>query len=173
MKWIAKQLARVTDDVVLIGVRGMYSDKNKRGIYDDALIWCQKSTGLIATYTANVDPSGYRKGVGKGHRKGMASLKNGIWSYKPGPHPLVGGYPAFRQAAEVIVIRDGDPPYEDRGFHGINVHSGSRNGSTSSLGCQTVKHAEWLDFQKLGYSLLAQSKQKTFSYILISKEDIA
>lgn len=171
MKWIAKQLARVSEDVVLIAVRGMYATKNKRGVYDDALIWCQKSTGLIATYTANVDPSGYRKGIGKGHKKGMASLKNGIWRYKPGPHPLIGGYPAFRQAADVIVIRDGTPDYEDVGQFGINIHSGG-NKTTSSLGCQTVKPTEWLDFQTLGYSLLTKSKQKTFSYILIGKEDI-
>jgi lysozyme len=171
MKWIAKQLARVSEDVVLIGVRGMYATKNKRGVYDDALIWCQKSTGLIATYTGNVDPSAYRKGVGKGSKKGMASLKDGIWSYKAGPHPLVGGYPAFRQASDVVVSRDGDPNYDDKGQFGINIHRGGKTG-TSSLGCQTVKPTEWIDFQQLGYSLLAKSKQKTFPYILISKEDI-
>jgi hypothetical protein len=164
--------ATLQDDVVLIGVRGFHDfgvkGKNDRGIYDDKLIWVCKSMRFISSFTANVDPSAYRKGVGKGHKKGMASLKNGIWRYKPGPH---NGYPAFRQAADVVVIRDGEPPYEDKGQFGINIHMGGVYG-TSSLGCQTTKRSEWKDFKKTGDDLLKYAKQSEFSYMLIDKGDL-
>lgn len=165
----AKQLK---GDVILIGIRGYYLDsmgakgKNDRGIYDDALFWVNRWTGFIASYNANVDPSGYRKGIGKGHKKGMASLKNGVWDYQPGNHPLKNGYPAYRQAAEVTVIRDGNPNYEDTGWFGINIHRGGVN-STSSLGCQTVPPAQWSDFKKTGDALLKAAGQKTFKYVLV------
>ncbi len=155
------------DDVVLIGVRGLYAlSGNKRGVYDDALIWVRKSTGLVATYSANVDPSAFRKGWGTGSEKGMASLKNGVWRYKTGLHR---GYEAFRQAKPVMVERDGTPNYDDFGMFGINIHQGGVTG-TSSLGCQTTKRAEWKDFKELGYSLLKSARQKDFDYILIGRD---
>lgn len=172
MKWITDQAKRSTHDVVLIGVRGMYAPKgNRRGVYDDGLIWVRKSTGFIATYNGNVDPSAYRKGTGTGSKKGMASLKNGLWRYKQGPH---NGYPAFRQAAPVTVLRDDvdGTPYEDTGMFGINIHRGGTVG-TSSLGCQTIKSAEWLDFKRTGDGLLKAAKQVEFSYILVNWGDVA
>jgi lysozyme len=161
------------DAVFLIGVRGYYRDSmgkkgvNDRGIYDDALVWINQKTGFIATYNGNCDPSAYRKGRGRGAEKGMASLKAGAWRYKTGLHR---GYEAFRQAAPVTVIRDGiDFNYEDTGDFGINIHSGSVNG-TSSLGCQTLPVDQWDDFKKTGYKLLKDAGQKTFCYILVEKQ---
>jgi hypothetical protein len=166
---------KIKGDVILIGIRGYYLDsmgvkgKNDRGIYDDALFWVNRRTGFLATYNANVDPSRYRKGHGKGSSKGMASLKNGVWLYKKGPHPLRNGYPAFRQAAPVTVIRDGSPDYEDSGFLGINLHKGGRT-TTSSLGCQTLPPTQWEDFRATGYKLLADAKQSVFNYILVERQ---
>jgi hypothetical protein len=172
LDWISKQAARSKEDTVLICVRGMYSDKNKRGVFDDALIWVQKSTGFVATYNGNADPSVYRKGYGKGKDKGIASLMPGIWRMKPGPHPLVGGYPAFRQHKPVTVKRDGNPDYLDTGMFGINCHRASRSGRTSSLGCLTVPWNDWDDYYATGMRLLKSSRQAEFDCILIERKDI-
>ena len=159
------------DSIVLIGVRGYFRDtmgavgKNDRGIYDDALVWLNFKTGFIASYNGNVDPSGFRKGSGKGASKGMAQLKSGAYRYKMGMHNGSKPHAAFRQANIVTVIRDGEPPYEDTGFFGINIHRGGQN-STSSLGCQTVPPSQWDDFKETGYKLLKNAEQYTFCYIL-------
>ena len=159
------------DSVVLIGIRGYFRDtmgaigKNDRGIYDDALFWLNLKTGFLASYNGNVDPSGYRKGVGTGSAKGMAQLKSGAYRYKTGIHNGSKPHAAFRQADVVTVIRDGTPTYEDTGFFGINIHRGGQN-STSSLGCQTIPPVQWDDFKETGYALLKNAKQNTFCYIL-------
>ena len=160
------------DSVILIGIRGYYKDsmgakgKNDRGIFDDAAFWLNLKTGFIATYNYNTDPTGYRKGKGTGSSKGMANLKAGCWKYQTGLHR---GYAAFRQAAPVTVIRDGEPPYEDTGMFGVNLHSASVS-TTSSLGCQTLPVDQWDDFKATGYKLLKDAGQKTFCYILLEKQ---
>jgi hypothetical protein len=156
----------IKDEIVLVGIRGYYAgiSGNARGVYDDALIWVNQKTGFVDTYRANTDPSGFRKGTGYGSSKGMAKLKAGLWYYKTGLH---NDYAAFRQAADVIVIRDGNPPYEDKGQFGINIHCGSRSGGTSSLGCQTLPYKSWPQFKETGYSLIKKAKVKSFIYLLL------
>lgn len=135
--------------LIIVGVRGYYRDTlgkpgaNDRGIYDDA-VFIVAPEAFVA-YNANVDPSGYRKGSGIGARKGMASLKSGLWqAHRFGLHR--GKYMALIQTGgEVTVSRDGDPPYEDTGYFGINIHKGSV-GSTSSEGCQTIPAGQWDGF---------------------------
>ncbi len=135
--------------LMIVGVRGYYRDSlgrpnaNDRGIYDDALFIV--SPEAFVAYNANVDPSGYRKGVGIGSRKGMASLKSGTWqAHRFGLHK--GKYMALIQTGgEVTVSRDGDPPYEDIGYFGINIHKGGIN-TTSSEGCQTIPPVQWDGF---------------------------
>lgn len=157
-------------NLYVMGVRGYYfrtmgdPKANDRGIYDDAIFVVGPDT--FTAFNANVDPSGYRKGSGTGSTKGMASLKNGVWSYRPGPHPLKNGYPAFRQAAAVTVVRDGSPPYEDTGMFGINIHRGGIR-TTSSAGCQTLPPAQWAAFQSLLMMELRQVGRTVFPYILI------
>lgn len=171
--WLVRKGADVTK-VCLLGIRGYYLDsmgvkgKNDRGIYDDALIWFFPE-GFM-TFRANVDPSRVRKGKGTGSGKGMANLKVGRWSYKMGMHNGSVPHPAFRQAAEVIVVRDGNPNYEDSGWFGINIHRGGAN-STSSLGCQTVPPAQWSAFKELGYAKLKELGQKTFDYVLMDETE--
>lgn len=152
---------------VLVGVRGFYpamglEDVNDRQMYDDAFIFYSPS--IFATFNGNVDPNGYRYGYGTGSRKGMASLKTGVWHYQKGLHK---GYPAFIQADKVTVIRDGkDADYEDTGFFGINIHRGGET-STSSLGCQTVPTSQWGTFRSLIYAELERHNQAIFPYVLI------
>jgi lysozyme len=100
---------------------------------------------LFAAFNANTDPSRYRKGQGKGAGKGMASLKLGVYrAHNLGKHK--GQYEALIQTGgPVTVIRDGNPPYEDSGYFGINIHKGGFN-TTSSEGCQTIHPTQWPSF---------------------------
>ncbi|WP_439540864.1 hypothetical protein [Sphingomonas sp.] len=137
------------DKLFVVGVRGYYLDTmgkpgvNDRGIYDDAIFIV--APGLhFSAYNGNTDPSGYRKGKGTGAGKGMANLKPGLWrAHQFGNHK---GYPALIQiGGKVTVTRDGDPPYDDTGFFGINIHKGSFT-KTSSEGCQTIHPDQWAAF---------------------------
>ncbi len=153
--------------VVLLGVRGYYLNslgdkgRNDRGVYDDALFVCAPHS--FSAFNANTDPSSTRKGTGTGAGKGMAVLNTGQWQYKPGLHR--GKYQAFRQAAEVTVTRDGDPPYEDTGWFGINIHKGGWQ-TTSSAGCQTLPPEQWDHFRATLNNELAHEGQKQFTYLL-------
>jgi len=140
-------------DLTIVGVRGYYADtlgavgRNDRAMYDDALFIV--TPDAFIAFNANTDPSGYRKGRGTGAAKGMASLNPGFWPvYRldihragtPGQHLAL-----CQRAGPVTVTRDGDPPYEDRGMFGINIHRGGVNG-TSSEGCQTIPPSQWPAF---------------------------
>ena len=171
------------DKVAVVAIRGYYLDsmgkkgKNDRRIYDDAMfiIWPDG----VARFQANTDPNGYREGQGTGSGKGMAMLKSGVHIFGKGSHK---GRQAFRQCEKFTVIRDGNPPYEDRGYHAINLHSGGYN-STSSLGCQTIPAQTWGSFKPLLYSLLDQYKNplrkndwgqsvRSFKYVLVEEIEL-
>jgi lysozyme len=158
--------AGIEDRVVLIGIRGYYSETfqpsgNQRGIYDDAIILLSPS--VHATFNANTDPSVFKKGI--------AVLKTGIHRFKKGNHGISkpgGGYPALRPAnakEELPVTRDGEG---DSMGVAINIHRGSRN-STSSLGCQTIYPDQWNGFINLVYSEMDRYKQKTIPYLLVDQ----
>lgn len=168
--------------VSVVAIRGYYLDsmgkpgENDRRIYDDAhfIIWPDG----YASFQANTDPNGYRKGSGKGSGKGMAMLKEGIHLFGKGLHK---GAQAFRQCEKFTVIRDGNPPYEDCGFHGINWHSGGYV-STSSLGCQTNPSDIWSTLKNLLYNILDYYNNpkknndrnqlvRHFPYILINEKE--
>jgi lysozyme len=162
-----------SNKVCLVGIRGYYLDSmgvagaNDRGVYDDALFWVTPA-GMIS-YKANCDASKYRKGWGFGAEKGMAKLKDGVWTYQPGIHNGSIPHPAFRQADVVTVRRDGTKgDYDDTGWFGINIHRGGSSG-TSSLGCQTVPPVDWESFKNFGYAELKKYGQKTFKYLLIEE----
>jgi lysozyme len=161
--------------VVVIALRGYYLDsmgkpnQNDRGIYDDAAFIVETDgQGVIKgvyRYNFNTDPS-----IG---RKGIAVLRTGTWRYKPGIHGLshpVGPrrYPAFVQAAKVIVDRDGKG--EDEGFFGINIHRGGKT-TTSSEGCQTVLPDQWNSFYSKLTGLMRKNGQTSFAYELMGEVD--
>jgi peptidoglycan hydrolase-like protein with peptidoglycan-binding domain len=133
------------EHIIVVAIRGFNEDmgvpnQNDRRIYDDAHFIC--SPKGIVMFEGNTDPNGFRKGSGFGSSKGMAVLNNGVWFYGKGSH---NGRPSFRQCAPVQVTRDGNPPYLDFGWFGINWHSGGDT-TTSSLGCQTNRPK---DYEKL------------------------
>lgn len=169
--------------VSVLAIRGYYLDSigrrgvNDRGVYDDAhFIWWPDG---MAAFLANTDPSGYRKGHGKGANKGMAMIAPGVWTYGTGLHK---GTLAFRQCEPFLVIRDGDPPYEDLGWHATNWHAGG-NTSTSSLGCQTNPASLFqTEVRPLVYALLDRYNNpkrkndrdqivRSFSYVLLNETD--
>ena len=153
----AELLARVRRDhpdleppeLMVVGIRGYYRDtlgapgRNDRGMYDDALFIV--APDAFVAFNGNTDPSRFRSGRGTGAGKGMASLNPGVWPVmRLDKHQ--GKYEALCQrAGPVVVTRDGDPPYTDRGMFGINIHRGGVNG-TSSEGCQTIPPDQWPAF---------------------------
>lgn len=168
-----------------LSIRGYYLDskgvvgKNDRNEWDDA--WCLYSPqhGLM-TYRANTDPTGYRPGSGTGSSKGRASLAPGVWLYGAGHHK---GRPAFRQCAEVLVLRDaiGGGTYQHWGVHAIDIHD-AKGASTSSEGCQTAPTAIFQPLQRLFVQWLANAsnpygcndwgeKVRTFHYVLIEETE--
>jgi lysozyme len=140
---------RAAHPVVVVGIRGYYRDTlgkpglNDRGIYDDALFI--DTPDATAAFNGNTDPSVIRKGSGRGPKKGIATLKPGAWFvHQFGKHK--GQYLALCQRAGLVTVtRDGNPPYDDTGHFGINIHRGSYTG-TSSEGCQTIHPSQWDSF---------------------------
>lgn len=168
-------LDRARTPFFVAGIRGYYRDtlgvagRNDRGIYDDALFLVAPSA--FAAFNGNTDPSGFRKGAGKGAGKGMAVLQPGLWrAHRFGLHR--GKYLALIQTGgAVTVMRDGNPPYPDTGWFGINIHKGGYN-TTSSLGCQTVYPTQWPAFIALAQDLAkrhygAAWRTTTIPYALI------
>jgi lysozyme len=156
--------------VYLVGIRGYYEDtlgkpgQNDRGIYDDAFFVV--SPRNFVSFNGNTDPSrtGFNAKVGKG----LAVLQTGVWIYKRGTHGVTGKnpYPAFVQASQVEVLRDGGK--RERGFFAINIHRGGAN-STSSEGCQTIPPAQWDEFYRALTGELDFYKQQTFPYVLLEE----
>jgi hypothetical protein len=143
-------LDRNKHPLVIVGIRGYYKNTlgqpgvNDRGIYDDAIFI--DSDEAFAAFNGNTDPSRYQAGYGTDDdTKGMAKLKPGLTIvHRFDIHN--GKYEAICQrGGKVTVIRDGNPPYEDSGNFGINIHRGGYNG-TSSLGCQTIHPEQWPSF---------------------------
>jgi hypothetical protein len=158
---------KVTDPVVVVGVRGYYlrsmgdPTKNDRGIYDDAIfVWT--ASPVFAGFNANTDPSRFRPGI--------ASLVEGVHRYRRGMHGISRGnpYPAFRPATRgeaLPVRRDGREGVHD-GI-AINIHRGG-HASTSSEGCQTIPPAQWNAFYALLDGEMKRHGVTTFPYILTS-----
>jgi hypothetical protein len=170
------QIDRSAHPLIFVGIRGYYArtmgstPENERMIYDDAIFILSPSA--CVAYNGNVDPNGFRKGRGTGAEKGMAVLNPGWWPvYKFDLHRRK--YLALCQrGGRVSVTRDGSPPYVDTGDFGINIHMGSRGG-TSSLGCQTLHPDQWGSFIATAQAEAKRLhggrwKSRTYGYALLA-----
>lgn len=159
-------------------MRGYYRDtfgvkgKNDVGVWDDAFVWLDKDGGFAA-FNGNADPTRYKPRV--------ATLKAMLpgekpWRYKKGNHgsAAYGPYPAYRQAANVTVLRyvsgtDWTGWKPDTGQFGINIHHGSKSSgnSTSSLGCLTIPYVQWKGFKSYGDMLISRQGVSDFAVMVI------
>lgn len=154
---------RVSDRVILIGIRGYYLDtfgrrgENDRGVYDDAILLI--SPRRFETFRANTDPSIYRKGI--------ATMKTGVHRYYKGKHK--NRYWALRLVGEQVpVTRDGESG--DRVGIALNIHQGGWR-TTGSEGCQTLMPNDWDDFIELVYDEMDFYGQTTIPYVLIEEKE--
>lgn len=155
-----------TSKPALLGRRGYYRDsmgvpgRNDQGIYDDAIFFV--SPDAFMACNANTDPNV--------NRKGIATLRTGVWKYAIGIHgitkPKERQYTALVQAAPVWVERADSAA--DFGFFGINIHRGG-DLSTSSEGCQTIYPSQWPAFINLVQSQLLKFGVKTIPYYLTAR----
>jgi len=160
--------------LVFLGLRGYFKSlgdpaANDRGIYDDMIAICTPTT--VQAYRANTDPAGYRAGHGTGADKGLACLEPGCYlAYRFDLHR--DRYLALCQRAnEVTVRRDGNPPYLDTGYFGINIHQGG-NSETWSEGCQTLPYDDWPGFIDTATRLAKQYhgehwQSQSYHYVLV------
>ena len=148
----------VTEQVVLVGIRGYYLDSmgkpgvNDRGIYDDAMFLF--SPEALVSFNANCDPAIFKKG--------MATLKDGVYNCVKWRHH--GKYAALQIVRDVLT-RDGQTG-ETVGRHGINLHRGGGS-NTYSEGCQTIPPDQYDAFIKLVYLEMDRHNQSTIPYILV------
>lgn len=163
----------------VVAVRGYFLNskgkpgQNDRGIYDDAFFVITPDT--FAAFNGNTDPSRYRRG--------MAMLKAPQKIvYRKGYHGYGrrSGHPAFRQASNVIVHRDGgvgngkslgNGLFTDAGTNRFwtNLHRGGSN-TTSSLGCLTVPAMQWNLFYDYVSHQMKLFHQTTFNCYLVENK---
>lgn len=153
----------VNDLACVVGIRGYYSEKNERGIYDDAMFIYGPE--CLVAFNANTDPSRAKDKV--------ATLEPGVYEYVKGNHGISGPspYPALRQYSNVRVRRDGeDQIFEDNVSNRfwINIHRGGYT-TTSSEGCQTIYPDQWESFISLAYRIMSENKMTKIKYILVDE----
>jgi hypothetical protein len=79
-----------------------------------------------------------------------------------------------QRAGPVTVTRDGDPPYPDQGYFGINIHRGGY-GTTGSEGCQTILPDQWDSFIALAVDQAKRYHGRTWKaavipYVLVERQ---
>lgn len=150
--------------IALVGIRDIEQKGNKRGVFDDAIFLVTPKQNY--RFQANCDPSVFKPGT--------ASLDPGTYKYKLGIHglskPKWRQYEALVQAEPVNITRDGGK--KERGFFGINIHKGGLLGSTSSLGCQTIKRDEWDRFLLYVKEYMKDNRKTEIPYVLKNGSDL-
>lgn len=169
--------------------------ENDYGIFDDAIFVCRPD-GTGAAFNANVDPA--RAGWNPGVDKFFAMLTEGVYVFRQGTHHGSAGdvknalrqlTPAEAAARNLdLYFPAGDPRAEGKfrvrrverdqgipegeieyGTQNINVHPGSKNG-TSSWGCQTLPIAQWPEFSQAVYDSMSDAGQgDLIAYVLCSR----
>ncbi len=156
--------------------------ENDYGFWDDAH-FLVTPTGFYPR-TGNADPS--RIGWNPGVDKPFGVLQPGVWYFYPGPHK--GVRPAFRQADNAEVAKRYGIPHEGKfkvlrmwgrndprnaiewGYQQVNIHPGSRNGTSSWL-CLTLPPDTATNFLQRATDEIAKHGQRTLPVILVEGID--
>lgn len=178
--------------VALLGIRGfdramalasrdlaevIEEERNAMGVYDDAIV--RRIGDELTIWRASTDPG--RWYIENPLRSaGCARLREGLWSYRLGPHR---GNPALIQAGPVTVDRldrRGKVVGSDTGDNddlGIHIHSGGSQYTVGrfSAGCQVVFCPEgawgktWHDFFDPIADAMKSANQRALPYLLTSR----
>lgn len=143
----------VTAAVAVLAVRGADGEDNI-GVYDDKLYGVTPST--VKVWDCNTNPSRRKEGV--------AELIPGVWDMVPAIHGITTGRPrpAFRQAPDALFsVRRWNRPGIFRGYFAIDLHDGGY-GSTSSLGCLTMRPDDFIELVDYLYPALAWTRAKSW-----------
>jgi lysozyme len=181
---------RANHPIVILGLRDYYDDavggsQNDRNFYDDAgamSIYFKDGRKALFVFNWNTDPSLFRPATAK--QKGIATLQTGVYhAHKIDWHG--GKYVALCQRAAIVsVLRDGG--LTDKGYLGINIHSGGNNG-TYSEGCQTSPPLQFvelmtavfayfdIDYAKLFVNPFkpTQAERKAFNDMLVRNRELS
>jgi lysozyme len=191
-----------THNLKILGVRGYFKSTmgdpnvNDISMYDDA-IFVISDSGLFMSFNGNVDPSKAKQGVatlvapqmvmyrvgihGISHlnlvKAGDKAIYDQMLKTGQNPKPIEGRYLphwAFRQHGRVTITRQGSKiPVTDNAaspFY-IDIHRGG-NGTTSSLGCQTIYAPQWDEMFETTRKELQKLGQIDIPYCLIDSSKI-
>lgn len=176
--------------IVILGLRDYYDEavggvQNNRNFYDDAAalsIHHKDGRKQLIVFNWNTDPSLFRPATAK--QKGIATLQTGVYyAHKIDWHG--GKYVALCQRAAIVsVLRDSG--LIDKGYLGINIHSGGNSG-TYSEGCQTSPPLQFIELMTavfayfgIDYTKLfvnpfkpTQAERKAFNDMLVRNRELS
>jgi len=152
--------------------------------YDDVLLVCGRKAGgerYADVFQASLQPGRASFGLTHYRNRGCPIVQPGQYQYGRGLHnpPRGQSYPALRQRAAVVVVRDHDQdavqePGDrwDYPASGLNIHAGGASESVGrwSEGCQVIRGGRgagspWSRFRHLVYEVAGA--QSVFHYALV------
>ncbi|MCE5237332.1 peptidoglycan-binding protein [bacterium] len=155
--------------------------------YDDAIFVCGRKAGgerYADVFQASLQPGRASFALAHYRNRGCPIVQPGQYQYGRGLHnpPSGQSYPALRQRAAIVVVRDYDQDAlqeaTDRWDYpasGLNIHAGGASESVGrwSEGCQVIRGGRgagspWSRFRRLVYEVAAP--QSVFHYALVDGE---
>ncbi len=155
--------------------------------YDDVLFVCGRKAGgerYADVFQASLQPGRASFALAHYRNRGCPIVQPGQYQYGRGLHnpPRGQSYPALRQRAAIVVVRDFDQDVVqepgdrwDYPASGLNIHAGGASESVGrwSEGCQVIRGGRdagspWSRFRHLVYEVAAP--QSVFHYALVDGE---
>lgn len=169
-----------------LNIVGIRSNDERDNSFNDKMcvFWKFQGHWNFCSFSCTTDPGLYWR-KNPLNKMGTAILKEGQHrgSYQLGKHQ--GKYAALVQRKELTVIRDYDRDEylnfdgtrEDTGFHGINIHRASHDGSSIavnkwSAGCQVFENSYNFDFFIQLCEQSAEVFGNAFTYTLLNEDDL-
>lgn len=170
-------------DVNIVGVRNMTTGDKVTNVFDDFITISFKEDGQWKFYCWNATTDPGKKGVMEFHnKKGVARLVPGQYRRTWTVDKHQGKYDALCQRLNnVTVWRDSDKDLifenmlTDTGMFGINIHKAGQDSTwveNWSEGCQVFKRVKDFDVFMSICKKAAKIHGNSFSYTLLTSEDI-